>query len=108
MRIFKSIPLLLFLALSMLAASDTRAQSLSSFSAPAAHWVIQDTIPQGILVSFTPSSCIYGRLYLPSTAVSEDRNMLMAVIATSKATGIPVLIYYTEVSGNCVIYSFGL
>jgi len=96
------------LAVAGLAGTPAMAQIV--ISAPATNWRVVDYIPQGLTIFFSGSQCANGLLTLPSNAVQNDKNMLLATIATSKAIGTPVIVYYNYTASpqSCVITIFGL
>jgi hypothetical protein len=110
MRNVKALSLMAALVLGSSVAGTASAQVQYFVSGPATTWMIQDQVPQNITLWNTGASyCNNGELQFSSTSSFPiDFNMLLAVIATSKATGIPVIVHYTSSSSVCTITSFGL
>jgi hypothetical protein len=108
MRNVKALSLLAVCVMGVSMTGSAIAQTQYLISGPATTWMIQDYVPQNVVLWDTGSSCTNGQIVFPSTAVQADKDMLLAVIATSKATGAPLNLYYTVSSGTCYIASFAL
>jgi hypothetical protein len=84
-------------------------------NASPANWRLQNYVGgTGVTLWFTPShdstnaACVYGKMYLPSTATAADHERLWSVITTAKLTGRLVFIYYDDSPATCGrISSFG-
>ena len=108
MRNVKALSLTIAFFLGSSVAGFASAQTQYVISGPATTWMIQDHIPEYVSLWYTGASCNNGELVFSTSANSEDQDMLFAAIATSKATGVPVIVNYTVSSGVCTISSFAL
>ena len=57
-------------------------------------------------MSFSPSTCEFGRLILAASATSTDKNWFWSTIMTAKSTGKVVGVAYDVVGTDCVVSNF--
>jgi hypothetical protein len=108
MRIPKSLSRPAILVLAALFLSPASAQSIVGITAVPTSWLIQNYVPNQVVLWFTGSPCSNGQLIFPPTAVQADQDRLWAMILAAKATGQQVVVYYYVNNGACIISSYGL
>jgi hypothetical protein len=108
MRIAKRVSIPAIFVLSAFFLRPASAQTQVLIAAVPTSWLIQNYVPNQVVLWFTGSPCSNGQLTFPSTAVQADQDRLWAMIMTAKATGQTVYLYYINVDGGCIIQSFGL
>jgi hypothetical protein len=108
MRITKRLSIPAILVLSALFLTPASAQTLVAIQAVPTSWLIQNYVPNQVVLWFTGSSCTSGQLVFTSNAVQADQDRLWAMILAAKATGQQVIVYYYVSDGGCIIQSFGL
>ena len=73
-------------------------------------WRLENTLPEGVTVWFTSSSCVNGQLGFPSNTSSDDKNRFWSVVLAAKMSSKKVFVFYDSEStpGYCKIFSFGI
>lgn len=69
-------------------------------------WRLEINGPDSILISWTSSSCVYGRLIMGSSLTSADKDRLWSLILSAKLGGKKVGIAYNVSGSDCVISRF--
>lgn len=92
----------------LLSAAYAGASSAASVMGVPTAWRLENNIPNGVEIWYSGSSCASGRLTLPGTATTDDKNRLWSTIMAGKTSGKQVFVYYNETLTNCPITSFGL
>jgi hypothetical protein len=107
----KWLHLLRTLAISGALATGPAASSPQFMASNAANWRLQNYVSDSVAVYFTGSDsysavCVSGKLLLPSTASTTDRNRWYQTIALAKVTGATLFVYFETT--DCTVQSFGL
>jgi hypothetical protein len=84
------------------------AQTLQLIQVVPSGWIIQNYVPNGVVLFNTGSPCMWGGLYFPPNAVQADYDRLWALILAAKIAAQQVIVYWYTSGSNCYISSFGL
>jgi hypothetical protein len=108
MRITKRFSISAILILAECFLNPATAQTLTGITAVPTSWLIQNYVPNQLVLWFTGSTCTNGQLVFPSTAIQADQDRLWATVLAAKATGQQIIVYYYVSGGGCFISSFGV
>lgn len=72
------------------------------------NWRLENYVSGALVAWSTGSSCAYGRVTVPASATTQEKNRFYASLIAAKTSNVKFFVVYDNANPECTISSFGV